>query len=268
MSFEERMAQGRMSIDAFSRLVEREKRECLRSPKAIFRTGSWPCPRAERASRAGRAGVGAGVGTDAGGETEAGTAGAQLVRSINDSLADAAFTMELGECDVEPGREREASGLLNGDTPSPPVPYTESPYNYSWCAFSDVDEEAHHEARMRGARRLGGTASARDRIGNPERIRARREAITGAAASSMPHAGEGRTPAHEYARAGGEEAAGCYGAQAGQSAAAADSEGDVRVTGAAAQDTNGITPTNIEDFIQDFGDGEEDGDVCKDSDTC
>jgi hypothetical protein len=206
MSFEERMAQGRLGIDSICRLVGREQQACLRSPKAIFRTGSWPCQR-----RPSRRNPGRSTADDA------------------ESLADAAFTMELGECDVG-AEEDEHTGTRSSATPTPQTAYTESPYRYSWCAFSAWDDEARLEAGPETNVRDAGSTLCRH--------------------AAIADADVGHKPAHEVACAHWEGvAAQCRNAEARPSAA--DVKGDDR-----RKDT-GITPTNIVDFIQGFGDGEE-----------
>jgi hypothetical protein len=231
MSFEERMAQGRLSIESVGRLVEREQQACLRSPKAVFRTGSWPCQPQPCQRRLSRRNPGRSTADDA----EPVAIDTQLLRSISDSLADAAFTMELGECDVG-AEEDEHTGTRSSATLTPQTAYTESPYRYSWCAFSWDDEKEE------------GT-----------NITWRREAIAGADV--------GHKAAHEVACAHREGvAAQCRNAEAGPSATDVKGEAAARELGANTgkatgtaewrKDT-GITPTNIVDFIQDFGDGEE-----------
>jgi hypothetical protein len=234
MSFEERMAQGRLSIDSVGRLVEREQQACLRSPKAIFITGSWPCQR-----RPSRRNPGRSTADDA--EPVAGDT--RLLRSISDSLADAAFTMELGECDVG-AEDDEHTGTRSSATPTPQTAYTESPYRYSWCAFSAWDDEARLEAGPETNARDAGSTFCR-----------RREAIA--------DADVGHKPAHEVACAHWEGvAAQCRNAEAGPSARELGANKGKATgttptkTGERRKDT-GITPTNIVDFIQGFGDGEE-----------
>jgi len=123
---EERMAQGRLSLESVGRLVERERAACFRSPKAVFeRTPSLPLAESEYES-------------------------AELSQSISDSLADAAFTMEMGDCDVECDLSpRAVPRAVRG-------PYQKSPYRYSFCAFSNWDGErvprVTHDAAKTGRR--------------------------------------------------------------------------------------------------------------------
>jgi len=102
------VAQGRLSVESVGRLVELERLASQMSPKPNFeRTlsgNAFPCR-----------------------DDDAPVA---ITRSISDSLADAAFTMELGECDVE----------QNDDAASRPRRsslYMESPYCYSFCPDND-----------------------------------------------------------------------------------------------------------------------------------
>lgn len=101
------MAKGRLSLESVGRLVEREREACFRSPKAVFeRTPSKECP--------------------------------SLQHSISDSLAEAAFTMELGDCDVDPEEEGCPNSCAASSSSGKSL-YYQSPYNYSYCAFSNYD---------------------------------------------------------------------------------------------------------------------------------
>jgi hypothetical protein len=105
---------------------------CLRSPKAVLGS-SLPWTAAEFGRRRHRivrsASDGAAPTVDA--------AHIDFAQSINDSLSDAAFTMELGECDVEDNDfESEADAV-----PTASCPYTQSPYCYSFCGFDGENED-------------------------------------------------------------------------------------------------------------------------------
>lgn len=102
------VAQGHMSVESVGRLVEVERLASQMSPQPNFeRTLSWnafPCR-----------------------DDDAPVA---IARSISDSLADVAFTMELGECDVD--QQDDAASR-----PRRISSYTESPYCYSFCPDND-----------------------------------------------------------------------------------------------------------------------------------
>lgn len=105
---------GRLSIDSVGRLVERERASSLQCAKAVITLESWI------------------VSQDA---TVSDDCGEKLAASMNVSLAETAFTMELGECDVEPAHSIEGCedrSTLKG------VCYEQSPYSYSFCAFSSL----------------------------------------------------------------------------------------------------------------------------------
>ena len=110
---DESMAQGRLSVESVGRLVEREREASLLFPKkgdAHPHRASWHADLRFTAP-----------------DTADPCMDRGKIRprsiSICDSLADAAFTMELGECDV-------------GDTGAGGS-YTESPFCYSFCAWED-----------------------------------------------------------------------------------------------------------------------------------
>jgi len=110
------VAQGRLSVESVGRLVELERLASKMSPKPNFEGSlfgnAFSCPDADDAPVA-------------------------INRSISDSLADAAFTMELGECDVD--QDDDAASR-----PRRSSLYTESPYCYSFCP--DNEEGARGRA--------------------------------------------------------------------------------------------------------------------------
>jgi hypothetical protein len=118
----ERMAQGRLSIESVGRLVQRERESCLRSAKAVYAPeyrSSWP-----------------GVGRSrSDGDDDWELPGCSLpegTRCISDSLSDAAFTMELGECDfLDEGDAAPSRDLAS---------YPDSPYCYSFCAWGGEED--------------------------------------------------------------------------------------------------------------------------------
>jgi len=221
---EERMAQGRLSLESVGRLVERERAACFRSPKAVFeRKRSLPLAESEHES-------------------------AELSRSISDSLADAAFTMEMGDCDVE------------GDLSPPAVPrsvccpYQKSPYRYSFCAFSNWDGErvsrVTHDAAKTG-RRNRSRANA-PRMADRERLSASVSEDDEAAGMAVGDAVDTHTACtkadilSEIAHAQKALSNVSLQAHTRRRAIAAQSAGG----------KSGLTPTNIEDGIGSFGDGD------------
>jgi hypothetical protein len=121
---QERMTQGQLSIESLQcigRLVERERAASLRSPKPFFRAASlsW-VTELER--------------TKLRDSNEA--PDMAFARCISDSLSDAAFTMELGECDVTGGTSVDGEGATLASHP-----YRESPYCFSFCGLLPEDRK-------------------------------------------------------------------------------------------------------------------------------
>ena len=218
---EERMAQGRLSLESVGRLVERERAACFRSPKAVFeRTPSLPLAESEYES-------------------------AELSQSISDSLADAAFTMEMGDCDVECDLSpRAVPRAVRG-------PYQKSPYRYSFCAFSNWDGErvprVTHDAAKTGRRNRSAP-----RMADWDRLSASVSEDDEAAGIAMGDAMDTHTACtnadilNEIAHAQKALSNVSLQAHTRRRAIAAQSAGG----------KSGLTPTNIEDGIGSFGDGD------------
>lgn len=218
------VAQGRLSVESVGRLVELERLASQKSPKPIFeRALSWQDD-----------------------DTPA------IARSISDSLADAAFTMELGECDVEDhdehsdhfARPRRAS-------------YPYSPYRYSFCAFSGDDATAASKGELRGdsthvrPRKCKGSAglSLEERANRPSLFRSAQGA--GLALGDTVQSLDGQAVA---ANEGGSEVVHAQRSLAKMHCDTNQDRQNVVPKDPKASDTF-FTPTNIEDGI-DFGEDE------------
>ena len=132
---QERMTQGQLSIESLQcigRLVERERQASLRSPKPFFRAASlsW-ITELERTKLS---------------NSHEDAPDMAFARCISDSLSDAAFTMELGECDVTGGTSVDGEGATLASHP-----YRESPYCFSFCGLlpEDRKEELDHDMGRR-----------------------------------------------------------------------------------------------------------------------
>jgi hypothetical protein len=132
---QERMTQGQLSIESLQcigRLVQREREASLRSPKPFFRAASlsW-ITELERTKLS---------------NSHEDAPDMAFARSISDSLSDAAFTMELGECDVT------GCTIVDGECATlASHPYKESPYCFSFCGLlpEDRKEELDHDMGRR-----------------------------------------------------------------------------------------------------------------------
>ena len=224
------VAQGRLSIESVGRLVELERLACLRSPKPNFeRTPSWQDV------------------DDADDDSPA------LPRSISDSLADAAFTMELGECDVDDDHSEDMSEVARPRRAS----YTESPYRYSFCAFSGDDADT---ANIKGAR-VGVAVHTRSGPCRPissdfsVEARANRSSLAHQSAQEPRAALESKENALAW-KGGGHEVAHAQQALAKMICdTSKDSKHPVPPQSKRSDADAFCTPTNIEDGI-DFGEGE------------
>lgn len=134
LSYDRAVMRGRLSIDSVGRLVERERASSLQSKKAELTSECWTISQDATEN-------------DDGCENP-------LTASMNVSLAETAFAMELDECDVDLAHsiDRSEDRLILKE-----VCCEQSPYCYSYCAFSSLYCE-RRTAYKGGAMSLDATA--------------------------------------------------------------------------------------------------------------